>query len=259
MSKVYDFSGWATRANLKCSDGRVILKDAFKHNDGQTVPLVWNHQHNDPLNVLGHAVLENRSEGVYAYCQFNDTEAGKNAKLLVEHGDVKALSIYANGLKQQGTNVMHGAIREVSLVLAGANPGAFIDSIMAHGEYEDESAVIFTGEEIEIFHTEEPKQEENNIMNEFKHADEPAKDETVKEVFDSMSEKQKTVVYALIGQAIEDAQNDDSQGGNGSMKQNVFENDEKDGAEGFFDGLGFVAAALVVYLARFAEDRALVG
>ena len=145
MSKKYDFSGWATKNNLRCSDGRTILRDAFKHNDGQTVPLVWNHQHNDPLNVLGHALLENRDSGVYAYCTFNDTEAGKNAKMLVEHGDVTALSIYANQLKQKGGNVEHGVIREVSLVLAGANPGAFIDSILRHGEASDEEGVIYTG------------------------------------------------------------------------------------------------------------------
>ena len=146
----YDFSGWATRNNIRCSDGRTILKDAFKHNDGETVPLVWNHDHNDPLNVLGHAVLDNRDEGVYAYCKFNETEAGHNAKILVEHGDVSALSIYANQLQQKGPNVMHGAIREVSLVLAGANPGAFIDSVIKHGEESDDEAIIYTGENIDI-------------------------------------------------------------------------------------------------------------
>ena len=151
MSK-FDFSGWATRANLKCSDGRVILKDAFKKNDGETVPLVWNHQHNDPNEVLGHALLENRDEGVYAYCKFNNTESGQTAKLLVQHGDVNALSIYANQLEQSGPNVMHGNIRELSLVLAGANPGAFIDSVIKHGEECEDEAVIFTGEEISLFH-----------------------------------------------------------------------------------------------------------
>lgn len=156
MSK-YDFSGWATRNDLKCSDGRTIRKDAFKHNDGQTVPLVWNHQHNDPLNVLGHALLKNRDQGVYAYCTFNDTEAGQNAKLLVQHGDVKALSIYANQLQQQGPNVLHGAIREVSLVLAGANPGAFIDSVICHGEESNEEAIIYTGEEISLSHADDDK------------------------------------------------------------------------------------------------------
>ena len=152
----YDFSGWATRNNLRCSDGRTILKDAFKTNDGQTVPLVWNHQHNESYNVLGHALLENRDDGVYAYCTLNDTDAGKNAKLLVKHGDISALSIYANQLKQQGGKVLHGAIREVSLVLAGANPGAFIDSIMSHGEETDEEAIIYTGENISLYHADTP-------------------------------------------------------------------------------------------------------
>ena len=162
----FDFSGWATRNDLKCSDGRTIRKDAFKDNNGQKVPLVWNHQHNDPDNVLGHALLENRDEGVYAYCTFNDTESGQNAKLLVQHGDVSALSIYANQLKQQGGNVLHGAIREVSLVLAGANPGAFIDSIMSHGEDSDEEAIIYTGENISLQHADENSKElkeENEI------------------------------------------------------------------------------------------------
>ena len=151
----FDFSGWATKANIKCSDGRVILNDAFKHNDGKIVPLVWNHQHNDPNEVLGHALLENRGDGVYAYCKFNDTESGQTAKLLVQHGDVSALSIYANKLKQQGSNVLHGEIREVSLVLAGANPGAFIDSVIRHGEESDDEAIIYTGEEISLYHSEE--------------------------------------------------------------------------------------------------------
>lgn len=150
----YDFSGWATKANIKCSDGRTIMKDAFKHNDGQTVPLVWNHQHNDPNNILGHALLENREDGVYAYCTFNDTESGKTGKLLVQHGDIDALSIYANQLKEHMSNVMHGNIREVSLVLAGANIGAYIDNVIAHGEDSEEEAVIFTGEGIELYHGE---------------------------------------------------------------------------------------------------------
>ena len=173
----FDFSGWATKVGLKCSDGRTILKDAFKHNDGQTVPLVWNHQHNDPLNILGHALLENRNEGVYAYCKFNDTEAGQTAKSLVEHGDVSALSIYANQLKQQGGNVLHGAIREVSLVLAGANPGAFIDSIIRHGEESDEEAIIYTGEDITLSHSENETPEQEDII---AHADEENKKEKEK-------------------------------------------------------------------------------
>ena len=221
----YDFSGWATKNNLKCSDGRTIMRDAFKGNDGQTVPLVWNHQHNDPLNVLGHAILENRENGVYAYCKFNDTEAGKNAKMLVEHGDVKALSIYANQLKQKGGNVEHGVIREVSLVLAGANPGAFIDSILRHGETSDEEGVIYTGEEIELFHADEKVQNED-VKEEKEVSDN--KEKTVQDVIDSMTEEQKNVMYALIGQALEGEAAQHSNfdyEGDDEMKHNVFEND----------------------------------
>ena len=225
MSKKYDFSGWATKNNLRCSDGRTILRDAFKHNDGQTVPLVWNHQHNDPLNVLGHALLENRDSGVYAYCTFNDTEAGKNAKMLVEHGDVTALSIYANQLKQKGGNVEHGVIREVSLVLAGANPGAFIDSILRHGEASDEEGVIYTGETLVLAHAdEEPKQE----MKEEDKKVENNKEKTVQDVVDSMTEEQRNVMYALIGQALEGQNAEHSNienGGEDEMKHNVFDNE----------------------------------
>lgn len=216
--KKYDFSGWATRNNMRCSDGRTILKDAFIKDDGHTVPLVWNHCHNDPNNVLGHAQLENRNEGVYAYCTFNDTESGQNAKLLVQHGDVSALSIYANQLRQQGGNVLHGAIREVSLVLAGANPGAFIDSVMAHGEDSDEEAIIYTGEDISMY-----------------HSDEKASDgeKTVADVFNTLTEEQKTVVYALVGQALEDAgagdDDDEDEGGDDNMKHNVFDSETDNG------------------------------
>ena len=156
----FDFSGWATKANLKCSDGRTIMKDAFKNNDGQTVPLVWNHQHNDPNEILGHALLENRDEGVYAYCSFNDTESAQTAKLLVQHGDINALSIYANQLKQNMNNVIHGNIREVSLVLAGANPGAFIESIISHGEESDEEGIIYTGEKLSLSHADKEEKKE---------------------------------------------------------------------------------------------------
>ena len=235
----FDFSGWATKANLKCSDGRTIMKDAFKHNDGQTVPLVWNHQHNDPNEVLGHALLENREEGVYAYCSLNDTETGKTAKLLVQHGDVVALSIYANQLKQNMNNVIHGNIREVSLVLAGANPGASIDSIIMHGEESQEEAVIFTGEDIMLAHAEDETSDEETIT----HADKEDKEEkmeenkkmeeneTVADVFNTLSEKQKTVVYAMIGQALEDAsnknKNDESEGGDETMKHNAFDQNDQ--------------------------------
>lgn len=263
--KGYDFSGWATKNNLKCSDGRVILRDAFKHNDGNTVPLVWNHQHNEAANILGHAVLENRNEGVYAYCKFNDTDAGRNAKVLVEHGDVSALSIYANQLQQQGSNVKHGVIREVSLVLAGANPGAFIDSVMKHGEASDEEAVIYTGETIEHSECKTDKKDEasEDVKDTDKEGDKELKHEkednkTVKDVFNTLTEEQKNVVYALVGQAVEDkskdskdskdsedskdskedskdskeeSQNEDDKnkniGGEKTMKHNIFENEER--------------------------------
>ena len=236
----YDFSGWATKNNIKCSDGRTILRDAFKHNDGQTVPLVWNHQHNESANVLGHAVLENREEGVYAYCTFNDTEAGKNAKLLVEHGDVTALSIYANQLKQNGSNVMHGTIREVSLVLAGANPGAFIDSIIRHGEFCEDEAVIYTGENLSLEHADQKPSDKEDKAGEDDKGDgkvEGNKEKTIKDVVDSMSEEQKNVLYALVGQALEgkemaqsaiEENNNIEDGGEQEMKHNVFEGRETD-------------------------------
>ena len=236
----FDFSGWATKANLKCSDGRVIMKDAFKHNDGQTVPLVWNHQHNDPNEVLGHALLENREEGVYTYCTFNDTESGKTAKLLVQHGDIVSLSIYANQLKQNMSNVIHGNIREVSLVLAGANPGASIESIIKHGEECDEEAVLYTGEYITLAHAdaeEEKKDEPHKKDEEKKKSEEDKKSEgekTVLEVFNTLDDEQKTAVYSLIAGAIEDndksgEDNKDeinhSEGGN-EMKKNVFDQED---------------------------------
>ena len=230
----YDFSGWATKANLKCSDGRTIMKDAFKENDGKQVPLVWNHQHDDPDNVLGHALLENRDEGVYAYCKFNESESGKTAKLLVQHGDVNALSIYANQLKQNMNNVLHGNIREVSLVLAGANPGASIDSIIMHGEESDEEAIIYTGEELALSHADSSKRKDDNKepdKKEDKSEEKKTDDEkTVGDVIDSMTEEQQNVMYALIAQALEekdDKDNKDSEGGNENMKHNVFDQDEK--------------------------------
>ena len=236
----YDFSGWATRNDLKCSDGRTIRKDAFKSNDGQTVPLVWNHQHNDAMNVLGHALLENREDGVYAYCTFNETESGRNAKLLVEHGDVSALSIYANQLKQQGADVLHGAIREVSLVLAGANPGAYIDSVMCHGRENEEEAIIYTGEEISLYHAddgkkkaEDEKKDDTSADGEKKEDQKAEDNKTLADVFETFTEEQKTVVYALMGQALEDAaktneddksaKHSDLEGGDNSMKKNIFD------------------------------------
>ena len=228
----YHFSGWATKNNLQCSDNRIIMKDAFKHNDGATVPLVWMHQHNEPFNVLGHALLKNMDEGVYAYCTFNDSESGKQAKELVEHGDVSALSIYANQLKQQGNNVMHGNIREVSLVLAGANPGAFIDSIICHGDESGEEAVIYTGEDITLAHSEEEvaaeeetlehadKKEENKKEEEPEMADEKkteadAKEKTYKDVWEGIlkktTEEEQNVLYAMLAEAM-DASDDSDDG-----------------------------------------------
>ena len=257
----YDFSGWATRNNIECSDGRTIMKDAFKENHGQKVPLVWNHQHNSPDNVLGHAVLENRAEGVYAYCKFNNTEAGQNAKALVHNGDVDKLSIYANKLKSKQNNVFHGCIREVSLVLAGANPGAYIDSVVMHGEGSDaeEEVIIYTDEQIDLDAQQpEEKSEEkpeekpeetpaddvkddesvahadtdNNKKEEDNNMDEKNNDKTIGEVFDTLSEEQKTAVYAIIGQALEnkdDDGNNDEKGDN-DMKHNVFDNDDENQA-----------------------------
>lgn len=254
MGKKFDFSGWATRANLKCSDGRTILKDAFKHNDGKTVPLVWNHQHNDPNEVLGHALLENREEGVYAYCTFNDTESGQTAKQLVMHGDVNALSIYANKLKHHMSNVLHGDIREVSLVLAGANPGAFIDSVICHAEG-DEEAVIFTGENIALYHSDNNEDKKGDSEMGGDTNNESGSDKTVKEVFDTLNEEQKTVVYAMIGQALEHSEGEDndediehSEGGEDYMKHNVFDQNEMEMQQG--DVLTHADQQAIVALAK---------
>ena len=221
----FDFSGWATKANIRCSDGLTIMKDAFKHNDGKVVPLVWNHDHNDPFNVLGHAMLENREDGVYAYCTFNeDTEQGRNAKSLVEHGDVVSLSIFANKLKKQGENVVHGEIREVSLVLAGANPGATIESVIRHGEESDEDAIIYMNEGITLNHAEEKAEEKEDT----KMAEEK-KDKTIAEVFDTLNEEQKTAVYAIISQVMDDSgeEDDNKEEEKPEMKHNVFDSETK--------------------------------
>lgn len=222
----YDFSGWATKNGLRCADGRTIMRDAFRDNDGKTVPLVWNHRHDTPDNVLGHALLENRPDGVYAYCRLNDTEQGRNAKQLILHGDVNALSICANQLKQQGKNVLHGVIREVSLVLAGANPGAFIDTVLEHsGDNEEEYAEIYTGEEIEMFHAD--IQNKSNETDEKGTAENKAtteKEETLKDVFDTFTEKQKTVVYALMAKLMSDnGTANDKEGEETKMKHNIFD------------------------------------
>ena len=250
MKNDYDFGGWATRNNIQCSDGRTIMKDAFKQNDGQKVPLVWNHQHNDPSEVLGHALLENREDGVYAYCKFNDTESGQTAKSLVMNGDVDKLSIYANKLKSQMNNVIHGCIREVSLVLAGANPGAYIDSVIVHGEgaEAEEEVIIYNDGEISLSEDETDISEETPEDGEIEHSDDAnkekedstkmgedeKKEKTVQDVIDTMNEEQKNAMYAVVGQALEDQANgngeeaDEEDGGEEDMKHNVFDNDNND-------------------------------
>ena len=238
-TKGCDFSGWATRNDILCADGRTIRKNAFKGNDGQTVPLVWNHQHSEPGNILGHALLENRNEGVYAYCTLNDTESGRNVKKLIQHGDVRSLSIYANQLKQTPDgDVLHGTIRELSVVLAGANSGAFIDSVMAHGSDAEEGMVIGYDEYITLYHSDDEKGE-TKVAEETKKKNAEGKDneETVSDIFNTLTEKQKTVVYALIGQALSeneddeedetDSKEDEKEGGNKEMKHNVFDMEEK--------------------------------
>lgn len=229
----YDFGGWATRNDLTCTDGRVIKKDAFKSQNGVTVPLVWMHNHNDPNNVLGFAHLENRDDGVYAYCEFNETENGKTAKELVKHGDVRSLSIFANQLKQTGKDVIHGIIREVSLVLAGANPGAFIDEVLAHGDGETDGLIIGYDEMIMGYleHSDDKKPDQKESSEDEKQGEEKS-DKTMEEVFDTLTEEQKTVVYAMIGDAAENGSvsenEEESKGGDETMKHNVFENDQRD-------------------------------
>ena len=221
--KKYDFSGYATKANLLCSDGRVIGPDAFADQDKTTVPLVWNHKHESPFNVLGHAVLERRDDGMYSYLTFNDTEQGINAKSLVEHGDVVSLSIYANKLKQNGNVVTHGKIREVSLVLAGANPGAFIDDYgINHSDDTEYEAIIYNNQPVELAHADEEEEDKKMEDNDKKK---PESEETVKDVFDTLTDKQKTVVYAIIGEALSEKENDDDDEGESKMKHNVFDND----------------------------------
>lgn len=227
----YDFSGYATRVNLKCSDGRIIMKDAFKDDDGKRVPLVWNHRHGDVTEVLGHADLENREDGVYAYCTFNDTENGKIGKVLVEHGDVNALSICANKLKQVGSQVMHGIIREVSLVLAGANPGAYIENVMTHSDEDGDEAIIYTGENISLYHAEEDNDASTVEGGPSTNDEEPR---TVQDVIDSMNEEQQRVFYAAVGSAAlaekeeaESEEDNETTGGSEEMKQNVFDTENR--------------------------------
>ena len=240
MGFKYDFSGWATKNDLLCSDGRTIRRDAFKDNDGKVVPLVWNHDHTDPSNVLGHALLKNVADGVYAYGSFNSNPKAIEAATLLAHGDIKALSIWANKLQQRGGDVLHGDIKEVSLVLAGANPAAIIDSVMVHGEESDEEAIIYTGES--ICHSsgelkDETEETEETVEHADDKADEPEKsddDETIADIFETLSEKQKNVVYALIAEAISEnkgKENEDNKEEDSVMKHNVFEQQNGDQQE----------------------------
>lgn len=253
MEHNYDFSGWATKNDLKCSDGRTIRHNAFKDCDGVEVPLVWNHSHGEPENVLGHALLKNMDEGVYCYGTFNDTSSGQVAKVLVQHGDIKALSIYANQLKQIATDVVHGVIREVSLVHAGANPGAYIDTVIAHADDTDEEAIIYTGEPLALFHADEKSEENKDSKDEKpeekkdgeKSDEKKSDDKTVEEIVNGMSEEEQNVLYALLGQALGESGEDDSKKENEDskedkeMKHNVFDNDNKDNAL-MHDGLNTI-------------------
>lgn len=252
MENDYDFSGWATKNDLKCSDGRTIRHNAFKDCDGVEVPLVWNHSHGEPENVLGHALLKNMDEGVYCYGTFNDTSSGQVAKVLVQHGDIKALSIYANQLKQIASDVVHGVIREVSLVHAGANPGAYIDTVIAHSDDTDEEAIIYTGEPLSLFHADEksdcnkdekeqPQEKKDGEKSDEKKSD----DKTVEEIVNGMSEEEQNVLCALLGQALGESGKDDSKKENENskedkeMKHNAFDNDNKDNAL-MHDGLNTI-------------------
>ena len=232
----YDFGGWATRHGLKCSDNRVIMPDAFKHMDGMKVPLMWGHQHNDVEHVLGHAILENRSEGVYAYCKFNNSASGKTAKEAVIHGDIEALSIYANRLRQKGNNpieVFHGDIRELSLVIAGANPGAYIDSVLKHDDSSDEEGIVYANDHIPLdilAHASDDDQADENGEGAKEEPEmENKKEKTVQDVIDSMNEEQQAVFYATVAQALEsgepDEDNDNKEDNN--MKHNAFENENE--------------------------------
>lgn len=248
MGSKYDFSGWATRTNIRCSDGRTIMPNAFAENDGCTVPLVWNHDHNSPDNVLGHADLENRPSGVYAYCTFNDTDSGKAAKMIVQHGDIAALSIYANKLTENNGYVSHGLIREVSLVLAGANPGACIENIIEHGEELPDAAIIYLGEDIsladddtvehkdksESSSTSPATEKEDDMAAKSDDSSKSSEDKSPKQIYEDMTEEQKDTVALIVGQALKDAgvslddDDDDSDEDGSDMKHNVFENDNED-------------------------------
>lgn len=259
----YDFGGWATRNDLTCADGRVIKRNAFNGQDGMTVPLVWMHNHSNPENVLGLAHLENRDEGVYAYCEFNNTDKGKTARELVKHGDVRSLSIFANQLKQVGSDVVHGIIREVSLVVAGANPGAFIDDVLIHGDNGESGIIVGYDEMITAYlgHSDKvDKNQQQASKNAYVNGDDDD-DETLEDIVNGMTEKQKTAMYAIIGKIL-----DDEEGGDETMKHNVFETDQQ--SDGTF--LSHADEELIIKMAKssqygtfqnalecFADDNAL--
>ena len=262
----YDFGGWATRNDLLCADGRTIRKNAFKSQDGQIVPLVYNHNHSDASNVLGHAVLENREDGVYAYGVFNDSDSGRAAKEAVRHGDIRSLSIYANKLKQsRDGDVVHGVIREVSLVFAGANPGAFIDTVVAHSDDDNEGLIIGYDENLTLYHSDD----DEGILEhseEGKDVDKEKEDKTVEDIINSMTEEQQNVLYALIGNMLPDEDDDDDEEeGDDEMKHNLFDNDEQydDGYLSHSDEMEIMDMAKGGYgtfqnaLAAYAEDTGL--
>ena len=249
MEKNYDFCGWATRNDLRCSDGRIIRRDAFKHNDGDKVPLIWNHDHSSPSKLVGHCILQNRPEGVYTYGYLNNSKSAQEAKEGLLHGDIDSLSIYANHLQQNGSEVLHGSIKEVSLVLAGANPGARIENVIEHMDGCEEEAIITTGDFIELYHADEPKKEEPKKEEpkkeepeeeSVKETEKKPSEETVKDVIDSMTDKQRTVMYAVVGAALEEAsktakdkndeedESNNDEGDEKEMKHNLFEGQEMD-------------------------------
>lgn len=282
----YDFSGWATRANVRCSDGRIIANDAFKDCDGIKVPLVWNHNHKEPEAVLGHALLENRSDGVYAYCSFNDTDSAKSAKLLVQHGDIVGLSIYANKLKEKASNVLHGAIREVSLVIAGANPGAFIDAVeMSHSDDTEWDAIIYSGEDIELYHSEDEDENEDTDEEDVtggtdsdvvEHSDKEKEDstnmaeekkekKTVEDVINTMNDEQKLAMATVVGQIAKDLGYEDKEDTeeDEKVKHNVFDGNDEYVGDAFLthaDQEEIISTAkktgsLMAALSDFAEDH----
>lgn len=263
----YDFGGWATRNDLLCADGRTIRKNAFKSQDGQIVPLVYNHNHSDASNVLGHVVLENREDGVYAYGTFNDSDAGRAAKEAVKHGDISSLSIFANKLKEsKAGDVVHGVIREVSLVFAGANPGAFIDTVVAHSDDDNEGLIIGYNENLTLYHSDNYyDDEELEHSEEDEDVDNEKEDKSVEDIINSMTEEQQNVLYALIGNMLPDEDDYDDEEGDDEMKHNLFDNDEQydDGYLSHSDEMEIMDMARGGYgtfqnaLAAYAEDTGL--